>query len=61
MGIPVIADRGVSEHLIDVSLRANAHVFLTKRPHMVADVGILLQLSSVDAPNEPFLGHGSAP
>lgn len=37
----VFAKTSVSEHLLDVLLRTNTHVFLAKSFDMVADVGIL--------------------
>lgn len=35
-------DRGVLEHLVGVALRADAHVLLAERLHVIANVGVLL-------------------
>ncbi len=37
----VFAEASISEHLLDVLLRPNTHIFLAKSFYMVADVGIL--------------------
>jgi len=37
-------DRGVLEHLVGVALRADAHVLLAERLHVLANVGILLMM-----------------
>ena len=37
-------DGGVLEHLIGVALRADAHVLLTERLHVLTNVGVLLML-----------------
>lgn len=36
----------VFEHLLDMTLRADAHILLTKRPHMVPNVRIFLIMIS---------------
>lgn len=47
MGIFVHMNGSVSEHLLAMSLRSDAHVLLTKCLHMRGDVGMLLLSSSV--------------
>ena len=36
-------NRGISEHLILVALRSNAHILLSKRFDMRVDVGVFLE------------------
>jgi hypothetical protein len=47
VGILVHMNGSVSEHLLAMSLRSDAHVLLAKRLHMRGDVGMLLYPSSV--------------
>ena len=48
-------DGGVSEHLISMTLRSDAHVFLAKRSHLSTNIGMFLQRESSRAPYCHFL------